>query len=184
MVKEPFFSNDENEVYGQFKWKEVLCDPRDLNNFVAPDVNLQNAERASIIKQARDKARHELFTRLLELATENFTEHQKSVFTLMREGNTYQQIASELSENYSSARSGYTSIAYAIKGIKSKIHGKHHGGIERKLQKLCLRDVQCKQILQDLKTLERDDVDIAINYLKQFDEWFVEYDKVRDKDSL
>jgi len=102
----------------------------------------------------------------------------------MRMGKTYQEIATILGENYSSDRSGYTSIAYAIKGIKSKRHGKHHGGIERKLKKLCTRDERCIQILRDLKTLEQDSVSIAINYLKQFDDWYIKYDETRDRDPL
>lgn len=182
MVKQPVFSGDENEVYGQWKWKEICYDPRDLNSFVAPDSNIAHAEEAAIIKEARDRARSQLFDRLLELSEENFTEHQKRVFFLMRQNKTYQEIAAILADNYSSPRSGYTSIAYAIKGIKSKTHGKHHGGIERKLQKLCKRDSQCQGILGDLKMLEKEDVDVAIGYLKRFDQWYVEYDQTRDKD--
>lgn len=184
MVKEPFFSSDENEVYGQWKWKEICYDPHDLNGFVAPDSNVVHCEQAAIIKEARDRARQELFDRLLELAEENFTEHQKQVFYLMRKNKTYQEIAAILQENYSSARSGYTSIAYAIKGIRSKMHNKHHGGIERKLQKLCSRDKKCREILVDLKMLEQESVDVAIGYLKRFDQWYVEYDEIRDKDVL
>lgn len=183
MVKKPFFdTGDENEFYGQFKWREICCDPRDLNNFQAPDQNLQHAEENAIVREARVKARHALFQRLLELVDSRFTEHQKRVFFLMRKGKTYQEIATILQQNYSSARSGYTSIAYAIKGIKSKTHGKHHGGIERKLRKLCLRDERCQKILRDLRELEKDDVDIAIAYLKQFDDWFINYDQTRDRD--
>ena len=100
----------------------------------------------------------------------------------MRKGKTYQEIATILHDNYSSDRSGYTSIAYAIKGIKSKKHGKNHGGIERKLRKLCLRDQRCRDILGDLRALENDDVTIAINYLKQFDNWYISYDETRDRD--
>ena len=100
----------------------------------------------------------------------------------MRKGKTYQEIATILGERYSSDRSGYTSIAYAIKGIKSKMHGKHHGGIERKLRKICIRDAICRQVILDLKKLERDDVDIAIDYLKNFDDWYVDFDDKRDKD--
>lgn len=182
MVKEPFFCSDENEVYGQWKWKEICYDPHDLNGFVGPDSNLAHAEQSAIIKEARDRARRQLFERLLQLADMHFTEHQKRVFFLMRKNKTYQEIAAILGCNYSSARSGYTSIAYAIKGIKSKEHHKHHGGIERKLQKLCRRDSVCKQILIDLKTLEREDVDVAVSYLKRFDNWFVNYDESRDRD--
>lgn len=185
MVKTPFFdAADENEFYGQFKWKEICCDPRDLNNYVAPEQNLARSEENAIIREARLKARHQLFERLLELVIGQFTEHQKRVFELMRMGKTYQEIATILGENYSSDRSGYTSIAYAIKGIKSKKHGKHHGGIERKLKKLCTKDERCLQILRDLKALEADNVDIAINYLKQFDDWYIKYDEMRDKDAL
>lgn len=185
MVKKPFFdNNDENEVYGQWKWKEICCDPRDLNNFMAPDQNLEHAEQTSIIRQAKLKARHELFQRLLQLVDVHFTEHQKRVFFLMRKDKTYQEIATILQQNYSSARSGYTSVAYAIKGIKSKSHGKHHGGIERKLRKVCMRDERSQKILKDLRSLERDDVDIAIAYLKNFDDWYIKYDEKRDKDVL
>jgi hypothetical protein len=182
-VKTPHFDpNDENEFYGQFKWKEICCDPRDLNNYVGPEQNPHRAEQIAIIKEAREKARHTLIQRLLELVEDFFTTHQKKVFFLMRKGKTYQEIATILGEQYSSERSGYTSIAYAIKGIKSKVHGKHHGGIERKLRKLCLRDSMCRQILHDLKALEKDDIDIAINYLKKFDDWYIEFDDQRDKD--
>lgn len=183
MVKSPHFDpGDENEFYGQFKWKEICCDPRDLNNYVGPEQNPHKAEENAIIHEAREKARHHLFQRLLALTSQYFTEHQKRVLFLMRKGKTYQEIATILGQQYSSDRSGYTSIAYAIKGIKSKRHGKHHGGIERKLQKLCFRDSMCQQILKDLKLLERDDVDIAIAYLKKFDDWFIRYDETRDRD--
>lgn len=185
MVKRPFFNNkDENEFYGQHKWKEICCDPHDLNNYAAPEQNLDISKDNAIIREARQKARHELFKRLLGLVDELFTEHQKKVFFLMRKGKTYQEIGAILHENYSSPRSAYTSIAYAIKGIKSKKHGKHHGGIERKLKKLCLRDSMCQQILKDLKALEKDNVDIAITYLKQFDDWYITYDEARDRDPI
>ena len=181
MVKQPFFDpNHDEDYYGQFKWKEINLDPRDLDTFEAPDKS--HSEEDSIIHEARSHARKLLFIRLLELAEDGFTDHQKRVFGLMRRGNTYQQIADMLGENYSSERSGYTSIAYAIKGIKSKQHGKHHGGIERKLRKLCLRDLECQKILKDLKRLEKNDVEIALSYLKEFDEWYAEYDERRDKD--
>lgn len=183
MVKTPHFDpSDENEFYGQFKWREICCDPRDLNKYVGPEQNIAVAEQNAIIKEAREKARHQLFQRLLQLIEDFFTFHQKKVFFLMRKGKTYQEIATILGDNYSSERSGYTSIAYAIKGIKSKRHGKHHGGIERKLRKLCMRDPECKRILSDLKDLERDDVSIAIAYLKKFDDWYIRYDDVRDRD--
>lgn len=183
MVKTPHFDpHDENEFYGQFKWKEICCDPRDLNNRVGPEQNRTKSEHSAILREARGRARHQLFERLLELATTHFTEHQKKVFYLMRKGKTYQEIGTILGEQYSSDRSAYTSIAYAIKGIKSKTHGKHHGGIERKLKKLCMRDATCQQILRDLKNLEKDDVDIAITYLKRFDDWYITYDETRDKD--
>jgi len=182
-VKAPHFDpNDENEFYGQFKWKEICCDPRDLNNYVGPEQNILRAEQMAIIKEARQRARDQLFQRILHLVDVFFTVHQKRVFFLMRKGKTYQEIATILGEQYSSDRSGYTSIAYAIKGIKSKRHGKHHGGIERKLKKICLRDVVCRQILTDLRRLEKDDVDIAIDYLKKFDGWFITFDNIRDKD--
>lgn len=181
MVKQPFFDpNNDEDYYGQFKWKEINLDPRDLDNFEAPDKS--NSEEDSIIGEARSHARMLLFKRLLKLAEAGFTDHQKKVFSFMREGNTYQQMANLLGDNYSSERSGYTSIAYAIKGIKSKQHGKHHGGIERKLRKLCSRDPECQKILKDLKRLEQNDVSIALNYLKEFDEWYAEYDERRDKD--
>jgi len=184
MVKSPHFDpGDENEFYGQHKWREICCDPRDLNNRVGADQNLYRAEENAIIGEAREKARHQLFQRLLALTGQYFTDHQKKVLFLMRKGKTYQEIATVLGQQYSSDRSGYTSIAYAIKGIKSRRHGKHHGGIERKLQKLCLRDSICQQVLKDLKSLERDDVDIAITYLKNFDDWFIGYDENRDRDA-
>lgn len=179
MVKQPFFDpNNDEDYYGQFKWKEINLDPRDLDTFEAPDKT--NSEEDSILTQARDQARRLLLDRLLELANQKFTEHQKRVFELMRDGNTYQQIADILAENYSSDRSGYTSIAYAIKGIKSKRHGKHHGGIERKLRKICLKDKQCQEILKQLQTLQTDDVSVAVEYLKKFDEWYESYHNDED----
>ena len=182
-MKTPHFDpSDENEFYGQFKWKEISCDPRDLNNYVGSEQNILRSEQMAIIKEARERARHQLFQRLLHLVDNFFTIHQRHVFTLMRKGKTYQEIATILGERYSSDRSGYTSIAYAIKGIKSKVHGKHHGGIERKLRKICIRDAICRQVILDLRKLEKDDVDIAIDYLKNFDDWFVEFDDKRDKD--
>jgi hypothetical protein len=183
MVKKPHFdATDENDVYGQHKWREIPCDPRDFNNFEAPDY--QHSEQDCLLKEARTHARQLLFERLLQLVDFSFTQHQKNVFILMRQGKTYQQIALSLHNNYSSLRSGYTSVAYAIKGIKSRMHHKHHGGIERKLQKLCMRDKYCQDILQSLKKLETDDISVAIDYLKKFDEWFVKYDTVRDKDEV
>lgn len=185
MVKRPHFnSSDENEFYGQFKWKEICCDPHDLNNYAGTEQNLHKSEENAILREARRKARHELFKSLLQLVENYFTEHQKKVFFLMRKGKTYQEIGAILHENYSSPRSAYTSIAYAIKGIKSKRHGKHHGGIERKLKKMCARDQGSQQILADLRALEQDNVEIAINYLKQFDDWYISYDEARDKDSI
>lgn len=181
MVKQPFFDpNHDEDYYGQFKWKEINLDPRDLDTFEAPDKT--NSEEESVLYEARSQARKLLLARLLELASASFTKHQKKVFDLMRKGNTYQQIADLLGENYSSERSGYTSIAYAIKGIKSKEHGKHHGGIERKLRKLCLRDIECQKILRDLKKLETDDINVAVEYLKDYDEWYVQYDENRNKE--
>lgn len=75
---------------------------------------------------------------------------------------TYNDIAEILNINY-------TGVSHAIKGIKSQKHGKYHGGLEKKLRKICMKDLTCQEYLQCIKELRNNDPHKALEYLRQYD---------------
>lgn len=157
----------EPEISQQYIYKEILCDPSDLDCMgVTP-----KGEAEFIIEEALIVARQLLYRRVLELANEFMTEHQKKVFVLMLKEKTYHEIATILCDNYSSSYSGYTAISHAIKGQLNKQHGTYHGGLEKKLRKTCNKDDYCLEILEWIHRIA-DDSETALQFLYKYDETF------------
>ena len=156
----------EPELNKQYVYKEILCDPSDLDcmSFCTEDTD-------HVIEEALVVARQLLYKRILEIADTFMTIHQKQVFVLMLKERTYHEIATILSDNYSSAYSGYTAISHAIKGQLNKGRGNYHGGLEKKLRKLCNKDTYCIDLLQWIKQMMYD-TDVALEFLYKFDPTF------------
>ena len=73
-------ANDENAFYGQHLWKEILVDPNDLVGYVDPDDT--ESEDQAVIVESKRLARHLLTERVSELAENQLTSHQLTVFKL------------------------------------------------------------------------------------------------------
>jgi len=155
----------DREFYGQHDWKEILCDPAELDT-LSRSRSLDEIEvfREAILREATSLARYLLHRRLLKLADDSLTPHQKRVFVLYcHYGKTYKDIATILARNY-------TAISHAIKGIKSQRHeGKHHGGIEKKLKKITVRDLRCQELLMLIRRINGNDVLAALDFLREQD---------------
>jgi hypothetical protein len=138
----------------------------------------QKQEQEVVLRVARDLAVELLFKRILELIEIYGTKHQKEVFLLWigdpTNKRTYQNIGQILGANYSCRYSAYTAISHAIKGIKSKKHNKHHGGIENKLRKKCAKDEVCQELLEDMALISTD-FQAAIEFLSKHDPWYKNY---------
>ncbi len=168
-------ANDENSFYGQHLWKEILVDPNDLVGYVDSDAT--ESEDQAIILEAKRYARHLLIDRVSKLAAKELTPHQLTVFELWMQNKTYQEIGEILKKNYSCSYSAYTAISHTIMGIKSKKHNTYHGGIKKKLKKLCSKDLKCQQILGSIYNLRQDDVVVSLKFLAIDDPWWKEFKK-------
>lgn len=169
-------TNDPNAFYGQHLWKEILVDPNDLISYVDPKAAESNDD--TIINEAHQLARALLVNRVTELAEQELTPHQLIVFRLWMKNKTYQEIGEELKDNYSCAYSAYTAISHTIMGIRSKKHNTYHGGIKKKLKKLCFKDPRCLQLIKHIHNLRQHDLDISLDFLANHDQWWKRY---RDK---
>ena len=131
---------EENEENNQYYFKEIYLSPTELDKLqLSPKHTEQELRFIEQLKTLQGK----LIARVFELIELNMTEHQKKIVVLMLKNKTYNSMAVLLNINY-------TAIAHAIKGIKTKKHGKYHGGIERKLRKICMRDEYCLDTLKQL----------------------------------
>jgi len=121
-------------------------------------------QEASILREAKIVMNQYLYDRVIEMAYESFTPHQKKVLALTQmPDKTYNDIAEILSINY-------TGVSHAIKGIKSQRHGKYHGGFEKKLRKTCLKDDLCQEYISCIYELRNNDPHYALVILKDYDE--------------
>ncbi len=173
-------ANDPNAFYGQHLWKEILVDPNDLVGYVDPDAT--GSEDQAIIVESHRLARNLLTQRVSQLADKELTSHQLTVFKLWMENKTYQEIGEILKKNYSCSYSAYTAISHTLMGIKSKKHNTYHGGIKKKLKKLCSRDPQCRVILDAIHSLRQEDVDVSLEFLAVHDPWWKRFKKKYEED--
>lgn len=153
-------ANDSN--LEQHFWKEVSIQPEIFANTVdIPDVS---EEEASVLKEAKILINQLLFDRVTELTSMHFTKHQKIVLALIQTPDrTYNEIADMLGINY-------TGVSHSIKGIKSSKHSKFHGGYEKKLRKICLKDSECILYIESIKQLRNNDPQYALTLLIQYDD--------------
>lgn len=146
----------------QHIWKEILVSPELFSATPEYSEDLTE-EEGSILKEAKLLVGQLLFDRVIALVSANFTDHQKKVLALAQmPDKTYNEIAEILDINY-------TGVSHAIKGIKSPKHGKYHGGFEKKLRKVCLKDSQCKRYLECITTLRENDPHRALEILIELD---------------
>ena len=146
----------------QHIWKEILVQP-ELISIEAESADATEAEIA-LIKEAKLLVSQLLLDRVVELTTTHFTTHQKTVLALiLMPDRTYNEVADILGINY-------TGISHAIKGIKSNKHGKFHGGYEKKLRKICMKDALCQEYIECVKTLRCNDAEQAREILIKHDD--------------
>lgn len=163
----------EPEVNQQYIYKEILCDPYDLD--CMDMIEHDNTER--VIEEALIVARQLLYKRILDIALKFMTPHQQKVFVLMLKKKTYNEIATIMQDNYSCAYSGYTAVSHAIKGQLNKERGTYHGGLEKKLRKTCNKDKYCLEILDWISKMT-DDPDVAHEFLCKYDLAFTDDVKI------
>lgn len=126
----------------QYYFKEIYLPPTELDKL---SLNMKpQTENELFFLENFNRVRGKLVARVFELIEQHMTEHQKKIIVLMLKNKTYNNMAILLNINY-------TAVAHAIKGIKTKKHGKYHGGIERKLRKVCMRDERCLDYLRQIK---------------------------------
>ncbi len=164
---------DENAFYGQHLWKEILVDPNDLVGYVDPDAT--ESEDQAIIVESKRLARTMLVKRVCELAKKELTPHQLTVFELWMQNKTYQEIGEILKKNYSCSYSAYTAISHTIMGIKSRKHNTYHGGIKKKLKKICCKDGRCIELTKAIHELRLDDIEKSLVFLAAHDPWWKRY---------
>lgn len=138
--KAPF--EEEEEDNRQYYFKEIYLPPTELDK-LSLNVSKQTEEELEYLERF-NRLKGRLISRVFELIEIHMTEHQKKIVVLMLKNKTYNNMAILLNINY-------TAVAHAIKGIKTKRHGKYHGGIERKLRKICMKDQQCVDILTKMR---------------------------------
>jgi FixJ family two-component response regulator len=98
----------------------------------------------------------ELVQAMNKVATRNLTEKQLEVYRPLAEGYSQKEIATKL--NLSAEAINKRILGSLIYSGPSK--GKRHGGLMRRLQRLCLKDAECIKILKkinDLKERTEDD---------------------------
>lgn len=146
----------------QHIWKEILIQPE----LFAPPVDMpdMSEDETAVIKEAKLVVQQLLLDRLTDLAFECFTPHQKKVLALQQTPErTYLEIAEMLGINY-------TGVSHAIKGIKSNKHGKFHGGYEKKLRKICMKDESCNEFIGLIRELRDNSPIRAMEILIEYDE--------------
>ena len=174
------WDNIEPEEDLKSNWRERSVEPHMLTLYTSTRrfSDPREEEKETILRVARDLAVKLLFKRILELIEIHGTRHQKEVFLLWvgdpKNKRTYQDIGQILGANYSCPYSAYTAISHAIKGIKSRKHDKHHGGIENKLKKRCAKDLICQELLEDMARISHS-LNAAIDFLSKHDPWYRNY---------
>jgi len=146
----------------QHIWKEVLIQPE----LFTPVIEIEGAteQELAVLKEIKLLIQQKLFDRIIELAFGNFTEHQVIVLALILfPDRTYNEVATMLNINY-------TAISHAIKGIKSNKHGKFHGGYEKKLRKICMKDDECLLYIDIIYKLRDNNPQYALELLKEYDD--------------
>lgn len=133
---------EEPEENHQYFFKEIYLPPAELDK-LSLNLNPKHTEQELRYLEQLKSLQGRLIARVFELIEIHMTEHQKKIVVLMLKNKTYNSMAVLLNINY-------TAIAHAIKGIKTKKHGKYHGGIERKLRKICMRDDCCLDLLEQI----------------------------------
>ena len=133
----------------QYLYKEIPLPPAELDRLAGATV-LTDAEIEALEEAAEyfNELQNRLIARIFEIIEEHMTEHQKKIIALMLKNKTYNNMALLLNINY-------TAVAHAIKGIKTRKHDKYHGGLERKLQKICTKDPECLEILKEISLIRQ-----------------------------
>lgn len=146
----------------QHVWKEILVQPELITS--SSEVTEISESELSLIKEAKLVVSQLLLDRVIELTTTHFTTHQKIVLALiLMPDRTYNEVADILGINY-------TGISHAIKGIKSNKHGKFHGGYEKKLRKICMKDSLCQEYINCIHLLRNNDAEQARQILIRHDD--------------
>jgi len=146
----------------QHIWKEVLIQPE----LFTPVIEIEGAteQELAVLKEIKLLIQQRLFDRVIEIAFSNFTQHQVVVLALILfPDRTYNEVANMLNINY-------TAISHAIKGIKSNKHGKFHGGYEKKLRKICMKDEECLIYINLIYKLRDNNPQYALELLKEYDD--------------
>lgn len=133
----------------QYLYKEIPLPPAELDRLAGATI-LTDAEIEALEEAAEyfNELQNRLIARIFEIIEEHMTEHQKKIIALMLKNKTYNSMALLLNINY-------TAVAHAIKGIKTHKHDKYHGGLERKLQKICVKDSECLDILREITLIRQ-----------------------------
>ena len=127
-----------------FHTHEVTSDPVSLSRYSNEQGLYQQSSDEDYIRSIQlKKLCTRLNTRLMQLAKEKLTKHQYEVMTLILMGKSYHEAAIILDINY-------TAISHAVRGILqsgNRYGGLYHGGIYKKLQKKCAKDVTIQRLL-------------------------------------
>jgi len=108
---------------------------------------MDDENELAICKDAEYLLKDLLMARVLELAEISLSKHQRQVFDLIYlKDSSYANAAFILDCNP-------TGVSHAILGIKQKNRNFYHGGLIKKMQKVCKLDNRCQILISELEKL-------------------------------
>lgn len=153
---------NKSDVY-QHKIVEISVDPVLLNEFPLAE-SLGSQLKLSKYSERFDELRDELLQEVLHIVNTGLTSRQAQVVTLRLEGKTQIQIAEELGIHQ-------TTVHKTLMGnIDYANNKKCYGGAIKKLQKLCYKNTEIQEILDEMEELRAKDNDPIDIYKTRFDE--------------
>jgi len=129
--------------------REILMETEAIEAYLASKESIPKIQgKTASQEELREHLYDALIDRVLEIAANELTTIQYQILSLKLEGLTYEQIAQRRKVNY-------TAIAHAIGGIRVHTRGRttKHGGIMKKLERVCKEDARCSILLEKLHEL-------------------------------
>lgn len=131
----------------QYKIVEISVDPNVMNEFALIE-SLGSQLNLSKYSERFDELREKLLEKVTQLIETKLTQRQSEVILLRLQGKTQIQIADELGIHQ-------TTVHKLLSGNIDYANGKkRYGGAIKKLQKLCNKDKEIQEILDEMEELK------------------------------
>jgi len=141
-------------MWTQDDWKVFWNNRRDYlkNQIFVEFCNDWLDYRTTEREEFREALRRRLLARVYEIVETTLTERQKTVVLhYYIENKTYKKAAEAMGVTYTAVANALMGMTPAGKRAGEKYKGKKHGGLLKKLRKICFKDDKCLQILDLLK---------------------------------